>query len=85
MAIRGIINEIKNLFLHKKKVVVDKNVLMSVAISCQISLDFLSSSGWHSADQKEKGKDVVEIFTQSGKMPLSFFTLVGKDLNKLGE
>lgn len=85
MAIRGIINEIKNLFLHKKKVVVDKNVLMSVAISCQISFDFLSSSGWHSADQKEKGKDVVEIFTQSGKIPLSFFTLVGKDLETIGE
>jgi len=85
MAIRGIINEIKNLFLHKKKVVVDKNVLMSVAISCQISLDFLSSSGWHSADQKEKGKDVVEIFTQSGKIPLSLFSLVGKDLETVGE
>lgn len=85
MAIRGIINEIKNLFLHKKKVVVDKNVLMSVAISCQISFDFLSSSGWHSADQKEKGKDVVEIFTQSGKIPLSLFSLVGKDLETVGE
>lgn len=58
---------------------------MSVAISCQISLDFLSSSGWHSADQKEKGKDVVEIFTQSGKILLSFSLLVGKDLKTIGE
>lgn len=49
------------------------------------NLDFLSSSGWHSADQKEKGKDVVEIFTQSGKIPLSLFSLVGKDLETVGE
>lgn len=83
--IRGIKTKSKIFSYMRRKVAVDKSVLISIAISCQISLDFLSSSGWHSADQKEKGKDVVEIFTQSGKMPLSFFTLVGKDLNKLGE
>ena len=83
--IRGIINRNKILFYMRRKVVVDINVLMSVMMSCREVLTSYQVVAGTLPTSKRKGKDVVEIFTQSGKIPLSFFTLVGKDLNKLGE
>ena len=83
--IRGIKTKTKIFSYKRRKVVVDKSVLMSVAISCQISFDFLSSSGWHSADQKEKGKAISVGLHNLGKSHFLFFSLVGKDLETIGE
>lgn len=53
-------------------------IYIDTLISCREAHTFYKCSGWHSTDQKAKGKSYKRGLTQSGKIPLSFSLLGGK-------
>ena len=76
--IRDIINKIKNLFLHVKKSCCRYKCSYQFLDIVPGSLDFLSSSGWHSADQRKRGKAISVGLHNLGKSHFPFFLWLGR-------